>query len=121
MACSKLLLAKTRRVLLSEASSASLDVTQSAPENGVGSSNGPAANSVKGSTASTGNSGQKKAAESSANQSGTGSQPGPSISTQDQNYIIWQMEMERGFGLLVQSVLPYIKDVVGDSYRLSAK
>jgi hypothetical protein len=39
------------------------------------------------------------------------------------NYIIWQTEMEKGFDNLVQSILPFIKDLGEDveHFQLSAK
>ncbi len=39
------------------------------------------------------------------------------------NYIIWQTEMEKGFDNLVQSILPFIKDLGEDAehFQLSTK
>ncbi len=113
LTCSKLLLAKTRRVLISD--SASPD-----PAAPPGQDSAPAASNTPaprvGGAMSLGN---KK------NDVATAAAAAAVANPLEQNYIIWQTEMERGFEALVQSILPYIRDhlaeAAADQFQLSSK
>lgn len=114
LTCSRLLLAKTRRVLIADTSS--LDPStqggadglslSSVSTNSLTTAKGGAAGSVAGGSITVSKRG------SDANLSGVGSQGSGAVANPlELNYLIWQTEMERGFEALVASILPYVRDL----------
>lgn len=90
--CSKLLLAKTRRVLITEPTDAASPMNDPTVQN-------------KAQAVAAAN--RKAAADAAANNNNaTASTTGP-----DPNNVIWQTEMEKGFENLVQSIWPYVQDI----------